>query len=298
MLLAPDHINFAELRSMLEEEYGVGSQPLVFQPLGEDSWAFHSGLFWISVRRDLRGHVPGAYEAAVELHNSGLRYVLAPLVGADGRVVREINGSPLVVFPFVEASQTTRDSVSAQNLDQIVQMLHQVHDSRVDAELPSEDFRLSFENDLRSIFGFADDAAPAGDGLPGRLHQLLGRHRQRLQELYDEQCGLAGECLALRADPVLTHGEPSAPNVLRTAQGFLLADWGGAMWGPPERDWFHVRRTFGHAPTGRSVVTRFYEIKWILSEVAEYSMIFRESPRENGEIRAMWNRLTNYLPER
>ncbi|MFG2869691.1 aminoglycoside phosphotransferase family protein [Streptomyces sp. NPDC048338] len=299
MLLPPDHVDSEELRIAVEAGYGRSVGSLEFQPLGEDSWAFVADDLWISVRRDLRGHVPGAYEAAALLRDAGLDRVLAPLTGTDGSVVRTVNGSPVVVFPRVDAAQTDPGTVSEEEFDAIVGMIGRLHTVRVPADLPAEDFSLSFAADLEAALDFADGPGPSG-GLPARLHRLLADHRADLEELCAERGELAarhGSDRGLAEGFGLTHGEPSAPNVLRAADGFLLADWGGAMWGPPERDWFHVRRTFGRAPHCRPEVLRFYEVRWILSEISEYATILRDAPAENLETSAMWRRLTRYLPE-
>ena len=297
MLLPPGHVAAEALRTLVEERYGVRDAPLEFQPLGEDSWAFRCGHLWVSVRRDLRGHVPGAYQAATELRRAGLRRVLAPLPDAEGTVVHTVCDTPVVVFPLVNAVQTDPRKVTAAEWEQIVTLVGEVHWQRVTASLPTEDFRLGFEDDLRAALEFADGPAPTGTVVPRRLHALLRAHRAYLDRLCRLHRELAGRCAADDTPPVLTHGEPSAPNVLRAADGFLLADWGGARWGPPERDWFHLLRTFGDAPACRADFLRFYDVKWILSEVAEYATVLRRTTVEDEDARAMWRRLTRYLPE-
>jgi len=68
------------------------------------------------------------------------------------------------------------------------------------------------------------------------------------------------------------------------------------MWGPPERDWSHVERTLFVAPSCRPSFRRLYDIRWILSEVAEYASVLAEPHAGDDDDRAMWDRLTRYLP--
>ena len=70
------------------------------------------------------------------------------------------------------------------------------------------------------------------------------------------------------------------------------------MNGPPERDWSHVIRCLGIGPRGRPEFQRLYEIKWILSEIAEYATIFLGDHEGGADDHAMWGRLLRYLPER
>ena len=78
--------------------------------------------------------------------------------------------------------------------------------------------------------------------------------------------------------------------------GILLADWGGAALGPPERDWFHVRRTMSQATPGRPAFMAFFRVRWILSEIAEYTDILARPHAGSAEDDAMWHRLLRYLP--
>ncbi|MET9356573.1 aminoglycoside phosphotransferase family protein [Streptomyces sp. NPDC006617] len=297
MLLPPEDVDLDLLRRVVASQYEGAFGDLEFVPLGEDSWAYRLGGLWVSLRRDLRGHVPAAYRVATLLREAGLQHVLAPLSGADGRVVRLVDGCPVVVFPLVHAEQVARARPTAEESEHIIAMIEEVHSARAPHDLPVEDFTLSFDADLDAATAFARGPEPAG-GYPARLHRLLRAHRRELLDLRAEARRAGRECAASFEARGITHGEPSAANVLRTPEGLVLADWGGAAAGPPERDWFHVGRTLGIDVTGRCRDTflRFYETRWILSEVAEYSTRFMGQRAGDREDEAMWGRLLRYLP--
>ncbi|MEU5538477.1 phosphotransferase [Streptomyces sp. NPDC020362] len=305
MLLPPDDVDLDRLGREIDLHYGAEPRPFEFVPLGEDSWSFRRGALWVSLRRDLRGHVPGAYQAAYVLDRSGATRVLAPLMGADGRIVRTVGRYPVVVFPYRELEQLAPNSVTAEDATAIVTLIEQVHRAGTAvvpaAQLPCESYEIAFRDDLTAALDFADAPPPADNGLPARLHRLLRTHRDAIRAMLHELAELAAVCAAQSEPFVLTHGEPSAANILRGADGLVLADWGGALWGPPERDWFHVRRTLGiDVPDCREPLLDFYRVRWVLSEIAEYTTRFR-APRaydtEDAEDVAMWGRLLRYLPE-
>ncbi|WP_192582225.1 phosphotransferase [Streptomyces triticiradicis] len=305
MLLPPDDVDLDQLGREIDLHYDADPQPFEFVPLGEDSWSFRRGALWVSLRRDLRGHVPGAYHAAHLLERSGTARVLAPLMGADGRIVRTVGRYPVVVFPYRELEQLTPHGITADDATAVVTLLDQVHRAGKAAlaatELPCESYEIAFRDDLTAALDFADAPPAVGNGYRARLHRLLRTHRDAIRAMLRELADLAAVCAAQGEPFVLTHGEPSAANILRGADGLVLADWGGALWGPPERDWFHVRRTLGiDVPDCRRPFLDFYRVRWVLSEIAEYATRFgapRADGAEDAEDVAMWGRLLRYLPE-
>lgn len=77
----------------------------------------------------------------------------------------------------------------------------------------------------------------------------------------------------------------------------MIYDMGDLALAPPERDWAHLRRTSCARPAGREPFLRFYETRWILSEIAEYSTVLLERHTGSSDDLAMFDRLIRYLPE-
>ncbi|MEU9794630.1 phosphotransferase [Streptomyces sparsogenes] len=278
-------------------------EELEFLPLGEDSWSYRYGPLWISVRRDLDGHFPGAYEAALLMSAAGKEFVLAPLSGCDGSVVHEVSGLPVVVFPYVERAAAAPDaSPTPAQLEVLVRQLRETHrfssPAELAADLPVENFRFPFEADLEKALHIALDEATDGLGPYGsRLTALVGRRREHLAALRREAAQVAARCADLwdGEPPAMTHGDPSPANVLFDT-GVDILDWGGTMWAPPERDWAAVARAFGVLPDGREEFLRFYELRWQLAEIAEYVARFAAPHTGDADDHAMWGRLMRYLP--
>lgn len=280
-----------------------GMDSMEFFPLGEDSWSYRYGALWISVRRDIGGHFPGAYEAALLLREPGKEFVLAPLAGRDGRVVYGLAGLPVVVFPYVErAAAAAPVTPSAAQLEVLIGRLKEVHGfsspAELSAEVPTEEFCLPFESDLdkalcSALSAEARDLGPYGH----RLTRLVSRRWHDLAALRREAAEAAARCTELWEGerPALTHGDPSPANVLFGA-GVDILDWGGMMWAPPERDWAAVARAFGARPGGRAAFLRFYELRWQLAEIAEYAARFTAPHVGDADDHAMWRRLLRYLP--
>lgn len=297
MLLPLASLDQGALLRLIRNQFGVSGHDLVFQPLGEDSWAYQCGPLWISVRRDLRGHEPAAYATAASLAEQGLDFVLAPLAGVDGPYTHQLGTLPVVVFPLCPSTPLTLERLSTTSLVAMQAMIEQVHAGIPTAGLPTEDYRFSFDQDLTDALARAKDntAPPAGPyDLP--LRQALRHNSGLLADLRTEARELGERCATAGVPMVLTHGEPSSANWVRAGERILLLDWGGAAWGPPARDWFHMRRTMPFPPGNEDIFQCFYALRWRLSEIAEYVTVFAQPHVGNREDQAMWSRLACYLP--
>ena len=298
MLLPLASLDQCALLGLIRDQFGVSGHDLAFQPLGEDSWAYQCGPLWISIRRDLRGHVPAAYATAAALAEQGLDFVLAPLAGVDGLYTHRIGMLPVVIYPLCPSSPLDRERLGTTDLASMMDMIEKVHASIPVEGLPTEDYRLTFDTDLTDALAHAEDntAPPAGPyDLP--IRRALRHNSSLLADLRAEAGELGDRCTTAGMPMVLTHGEPSSSNWVRAGARILLVDWGGATWGPPARDWFHMRRTMPFPPDTEGFFQRFYEVRWRLSEIAEYAAVFTHPHTGNREDKAMWGRLARYLPD-
>jgi spectinomycin phosphotransferase len=294
-MLSPNtRIDVGLLRDALADQYPGPAAAPVFQPLGLDSWCYRWGDLWVSVRRDLLGHVPQAYAGAARLRAAGLDFVLAPLAGADGQVVRQVHGFPVVVFPYLPVEQVG-DGLTPAEAGEVAEMLRRLHTHPVAAGLPVEDFTLPFDQLLLAALDRALSQDAAGP-FAARLRRLLARHRTRVLDLRAEAAELAAR-LPGGTPYVVTHGDLNVENVLRCRGRLLLADWGSAAAGPAERDGFHVDRVFGLGTGGDPDLLRFYDLWWQLSEIADYTDILTQADTDDAHTRGAWLALLTFCPD-
>jgi aminoglycoside phosphotransferase (APT) family kinase protein len=118
-----------------------------------------------------------------------------------------------------------------------------------------------------------------------------------LAALHEEMRACQETCRLRQPRFVLTHGEPNRGNIFVTDEGrLLLMDWGDLAWGPPERD-LVMRPDLGLPRKGEEAPLRFYELRWILGEIAEYVDRFVQPHAGDAEDEGMWRELLLYLPE-
>lgn len=278
MLLPDPSIDATSLAHLLAAEFGASDLTPTFVPAGGDSWCYRAGPWWISVRRDRQGHFPANYEAARELRDAGYEFVLAPIRGRSGHVVHTVSGRPVVVTEFVEARANSREGLAPVHRQELARAVKELHSARVSADVGSESFELPFADELEAALARAAGSHAAGP-LGSDVSDLVSRNAARIGDWREEIAVCQGRCRASPGELVLTHGEPEPPNVIITPDDeLLLLDWGDLLRAPPERDALSLR-SIGIAPPARRDFLRFYELRWILSEVAEYVSRFT-SPHE------------------
>jgi spectinomycin phosphotransferase len=292
MLLPDPDIDVAALEELVAAEFGAAGTPLVFAPGGGDSWSYRAGELWVSVRRDRQGHRPASYHAVRELADRGCSFVLAPLRGRSGRVVLDDGrGRPVLVFPFVE-----HRVVRAADTEALRGVVAALHAASVTTALEPERFDLYFDDELDDALAQARvgpvDAGPYGR----RVETLLRENAHRIAGMREEIAECRRACRAFGEDGfVLTHGEPDG-NVIATGDGrLMLVDCGDLRWGPPERDLLRLRDA-GADVGGRPVVFRFYELLWVLGEIAEYAWRFTHAHAGDAADDDKWAELLLYLP--
>jgi spectinomycin phosphotransferase len=286
-------IELAAITDLLADQYGESLPSLVFTPVGGDSWCFRAGSLWVSVRRDRQGHAAESYEAAAELSEQGLHFVLAPLRGKDHHVVHRVSDYPVVVSPFVAGS--TLHATTPHEVNAVASLVSQLHSASVRTPAPHEDYRFPFQDELEQALSLATSHDPESGPFSQRTHRLIHAHRAYLDALQAEARHLASYCRSQAGEPVLTHGEPNG-NVMQTDDGrLLLFDWGTTALGPPERDWW-VFPSNNNSISCRPEFTRFYELRWILGEIAEYTWRFMHQHVGDIDDASMWDELCIYFP--
>jgi len=298
MLTAPDDRTVDGVRRALQSDYGLSANDLRFVPLGEDSWNFVvDDRWWVSLRRDLRGHHPSAYAAAHALAARELDFIIGPEPTLDGRCVASVQAAPLVVFRKVPGIPVADAAVDREALaDQVAELLGRVHREPLPAGIPVESFDVPFAASLADAVDWAERGGEDSVGpLAPKLRTELTGSATAVRWTLGELTRQGAACRAAGLPMVATHGDVSDRNVLLSSEGLALIDWGGMAAAPAERDWFHLRRSFGSAPSGDRRAERFYEGRWIVSELEEYASVLRCPHVGTSDDLAMWKRFTTWL---
>lgn len=290
-------IDEAAVERVVRDQYG-GRGTLRFVPLGRDSWCYVLGDLWVSVRRDLLGHRPDAYDAACELHDSGLDFLLSARRGADGRVTRRVAGFPVVVYPFVTGARAvTVDDHRA--VDRAMALLSRLHEAKPPPCLPVE---RPDEPHAEALCALLAQPAPAS--------RLKGPYSRRVADALAEARSTLEWCAerlrrathhyatVVAAGPRrrVTHGDAGAQNLMIAEDGrMLLCDLGGLALAPPERDWFHLDRSLGTVHDADPELRAFYAVRWLVTEILEYGTALQRAHAADDDAAQMWRELEDLL---
>ena len=292
MRAPPDGVSEREVVAAVAEGWGLDVAGAEYAPVGGGSYHWRvdgDGRRWFVTVDDLDrkgwlgadreavfAGLRAAFDAALGLRDGcGLEFVLGPVPSLDGESLRWVGPRHSVaVFPLVEGSVVS----SGQGLTpgaggELGRMLARLHATppvaRPCALQPPE--RGDLERAMDEL-----DREWAGGPLAEPARALLARGAAGVRRLLETFDDLAARVAARGVEPVVTHGEPHAGNVLRTpGGGLLLIDWDTVGLGPPERDLWLVD---ADARSGRDVdpdAMRLYELRWWLNDISSYLAVLR-----------------------
>jgi spectinomycin phosphotransferase len=312
----PDGVDERQLGLVLAEGWRIDAAAMRYAAVGGGSyhWVVRDaeGRRWFMTVDDLddkawlgdsrpavMAGLRSAMDTALELRrNAGLEFVAAPVPGCGGTTVRPLGHRHAVaVFPFLEGTAGRfGEAWPAPEQAALVDMLAALHRSTpaVAAGAPTAKLALPRREALNAALRdlgrpwragpFAEAARSLLAGAADRVHSLL-RTFDRLAD-------------AVRAsEPVITHGEPHAGNVMRAGRQRMLVDWDTVGLAPPERDlWIVISEAGAESRryadlTGRAVdpaALALYRLRWALDDISAFVNELRTEHRRTADTEHAW----------
>ncbi|MEV6302816.1 aminoglycoside phosphotransferase family protein [Actinoplanes sp. NPDC051861] len=316
----PPDLTESDLIATLRAGWDIEATSVDFLPVGAGShcWSVRDsgGARWF-VKADSPGSLDDLRRSlltAVTLRESGLDFVLAPVRGSGGEILRRLFPTYAIsVFPFTEGTAGDFVPHAPDDRHRTIELLAALHGVTT-APAPHLDLRLPGRDRLNEVLRDTGEVWSTGPyAEPAR--RVLAGHADRIHGWLAEFDTLAAH-VRDRGDWVLTHGEPHPGNLLRTAGGPLLIDWDTARIAPPERDLWMLTGGFasmlglqpagdddavlGHytSLTGREISgdgLAFFRLWWVLADIAIYADELHRPHGESADLAASLTYLTGYL---
>jgi spectinomycin phosphotransferase len=248
------------------------------------------GKLWLGdTRESVAAALERAFATARALRDHGLHFVAAPFPARDGETVRRLGPRHTVaLFAFVDGEPGQWGEHDAAERPAVLEVLARLHASTQAVATTAFGIGLEIAGRHQLERGLAELDRPwAGGPFSEPARHGLTRHASAITELLALADTLAADIAGRGAPWVITHGEPHAGNVMRTAHGYVLVDWDTVALAPPERDlWMVAAETAsytsvtGHKPD--PVAIDYFRLTWDLKDLAEYLHKFR-SPHGRNE---------------
>ena len=313
------------LRRALAEGWGLRAASMEYVPEGGGShhWKLTGddgrpyfvtaddldGKDWLGDAREavFEGLGRALSAAAALRYEAGLEFVVAPIAGRDGELLRRLDGRyTACVFPFL-AGRAYRFGPypDARLRGRALDMIAALHRSTpaVRGSAPRHAPRFAGRGDLNA---FLLDPGRPWDGGPfsEAARRLLATRATDLAQLVTGFDRLVEVTAPARADPVITHGEPHPANLMSVDGRLVLIDWDTTALAPPERDVSLIATTGRQGldryqrATGRELdpaVITLYRLRWYLDDLASAIRLFRRHHADTPDTRRWWQGLAPRL---
>jgi spectinomycin phosphotransferase len=239
----------------------------------------------------------------------GLGFVVAPLAAHDGALLHRLDDRYTVsVYPYLSGRAHAFGPYTDPGLRRrVLGMLAELHAATpaVGEAVPAHVPDYTGREELRALID--DPVRPwTGGPLAGPAQRCLSAAAAALSDLVDSFDGLVATTARLRADTVVTHGEPHPANLMSVDGAVLLIDWDTVALAPPERDLSLLAtggdRAFGayEAATGRAVhgqVVDLYRLRWYLDDVGSAARTFSRPHRVTPDTQRRFDGLAALLDQ-
>jgi spectinomycin phosphotransferase len=307
----PDDFDAGALVGALAGGWGFDVETLEYAPVGGGShhWLASDGSGtrgfvtvddldqkpWLGETRESVFEGLGrAFETAVALRESGLGFVVAPLLTRRGETALRLGPRhTAALFPFVDGRPGRFGHYDAVERAPILAMLAELHQATpaVASVVRRADLDLAGRPGLeKALQGLRRTWTGGPFSEPARL--ALARHASDVADLLALADRLAAEVATHITNWVVTHGEPHGGNVVRTGAGYVLIDWDTVALAPLERDlWMLVgdgaddvavyTDLTGHELDESAV--NFFRLAWDLEDLAAFTSVLHSPHRHSAD---------------
>jgi spectinomycin phosphotransferase len=323
----PEGFEISGLFASLADGWGFDVQVVEYAPVGAGSYHWvvtdSSGTRafvtvddldqkkWLGdTRESAFAALRAAFDTAATLRDAGLPFVVAPIRTSSGATVLRTGARHAVaLFPFVDGRSGRFGHADAAEQVAVASMLAELHKATpvarsvarsVGIELPG---RGRLESSLQEL-----GQAWVGGPLSEPARRALAANAGDMADLLALADRLSAAVESRGSAWVITHGEPHAGNVMRTAQNRVLVDWDTVALAPPERDlWMLVGDSADDAAnvytdaTGHRLdddAVSFFRLTWDLKDLAEYLNVLRSLHRETEDTARAYEGLTRCVSMR
>ncbi|TVY02434.1 phosphotransferase [Paenibacillus cremeus] len=302
------------LINILDKAYGIQVEYIYFIPMGDSAYSYRVNcangdryylkLFDHQNDQQKRGIERLKYYLPLTsymYHQSLFKYTTFPIKTLKGDFQITINNITTVLFNFIQG-ETLADAYPFSeeiltDIAQSVAAIQQITPYIEDIILLTEEFDISFEDDLEKCMIALDSTINPNDYIKQALREQVMVRKARIFDLLNLVRELRGNAINLNKERVLCHGDIWGGNLIRHENKLYFIDWESAILAPPEFDLvgyigqeFEVFLTAYEEHLGHSVevdldLLRFYSYRHHLRNLTNWLMniLYRNTEQAQNE---------------
>lgn len=223
----------------LKNYYGINISRIEFIPIGEDSYSYlvinNKGTKYLVKYSDTTRIVKNIESInKLLIYLKRRQFIVAP-IEVNGFTFFELLSGRIYVFPYIEG-----DIISVPNkqfyktlVEELTEIIVSIHslDRQIAMDLQVEDFNNNFLNEYEEMLDLLS-LSKVGNN----ISDVLKNNEKTIIELIKEHTKLGNLYKDRKIDFVITHGDITCNNIIKTKDGIKIIDWDGVMIAPLERD--------------------------------------------------------------
>ncbi len=262
------------------DQYGLNIVNSEFIPIGEESYAYkiNSGDKDFFVKYTENADAIENLSKSKKLFQklSELDFYVGP-ISVNGELFFPLGKGIVTVTPFIDGAVVTAPNpefdqdLIAWTIDVMVQIhLLDVSDCVLKSESFTNNYKERFNIVLQTV-----ETLPSESKIP----VVFDKVKDRIMEKISRHNDLVKELTNTPKDFVLTHGDITGLNIMRSGDSAFLLDWDGVRFAPRERDLIFIEHNQYFKPeeylkrVGRSSydprITEYYHLTWALDSMME-----------------------------
>lgn len=296
----------SEISQSFQDQYGLKIISTDFIPVGEESYTYilttDNGVKYFAKYCEQAGVIKNIDKVNdLLLQLKDYPFVVPPLRATGEKSFNVLNGK-MYVYPYIEGEVINmgNDRFDKELVDELTKIMAAIHNASISVELPKEQFQNAFDERLTKLL----EAAHA-DRVEEDIRQLLTNNETVVRDLIAKYDSIAHKYVGSHPRFVLTHGDITGLNLIRSNEGIKLVDWDGAMLAPAERDInflfdnpnFSIEKYFEltHQNHFEPELKEYYSQDWALNSIIGNFESILNDDKARGDKRDYVDEINEYL---
>lgn len=226
-----------EVTQAFQKYYSFKAISIEFIPVGEVSYAYivstdQGSQYFVKYteQHDVIININRVNKLLTQLRQ--FPFVVPPVESNYQNSFDVMNGK-ISVYPYIEGEviRMGNRKFDQDLVKELTKIMASIHVSETSVDLPKESFENNFAQRLENLLMLATKGELEED-----LRLLLLDNEEVIRDLIIKHNVLSNKYLQIKPRFVLTHGDVTGLNVIRSTDGIKLVDWDNAMFAPAERD--------------------------------------------------------------